>query len=342
MIYFALRRRYTAMYLCMAAAVSCKEYVALVTAAFGCWLMLGRRERIRGSVCMVSSLAYFIAVFFFAMPLFNDGKTTAQLASNFGNLGGAGGPGGMAAEFFVRPLGFVSAVATVANFENVLWLLLPLGFLSMAGTGILCAGVPVLVKDLLAGLDIFNHRSDTLIPFIFTAAMYGFVRVRNRLPRSRRRSSINAYFLTSALLAALWLGPTPLGNKFWRLLPEYIPDSHDAVAREALRLIPEKAPVSCSGHLAPHLTHREKVFIFPLPADPDEARYVIVDTLEQRFYNWCPEAQARAGVEKMRNSRSWINIFSRDGILVYERTGGREEGTFLGVSAHRKSVRARE
>jgi uncharacterized membrane protein len=255
------------------------------------------------------------------MPHFNQGELSDRLTRNFEELGSTGGFGGMLATLVTDPARYIAAIFTAANLENIIWLLLPFGFICCAAFDIVLIGLPIIIKDLLFGYDIFNHHSDILLPFLFIGAIVGYRQVHTVLHRDNRYDpfSLNAFIMMSTILTVLLAGPTPFGTKFWRLLPEYIPSRHDAIAKKALKLIPKEMPVSCSGHLAPYLTHRETLAIFPFPEKLSDVDFIILDTLEQINYGWCGKEATFEKLEEIHADKSWATIFSEDGILVFQK-----------------------
>jgi hypothetical protein len=87
----------------------------------------------------------------------------------------------------------------------------------------------------------------------------------------------------------MW-GPSPIGRDYdsgiWPL--ERL-SRHDALD-EALAIVPDDAPTSAIYTLVPHMTHRERIYEFPVPwrnvnwgvegenlHDPDDVEWIAVD-----------------------------------------------------------------
>jgi hypothetical protein len=58
----------------------------------------------------------------------------------------------------------------------------------------------------------------------------------------------------------------------------YIKDASDYQTDTLLSKVPANVSVSASAHIAPHLTHRKDVYVFPRPEDFSRVEYVLVDT----------------------------------------------------------------
>jgi len=61
----------------------------------------------------------------------------------------------------------------------------------------------------------------------------------------------------------LW-GASPLARDYTSIWPTRA-DAHTSVQQAAIDLVPKDAAVSAPYNLVPHLTHRSKVYEFPVP-----------------------------------------------------------------------------
>lgn len=316
MFLFAKERRPIPLYLALVAALLCKEYAAAVIACFGLWYWLSEKQRLHGLSVFLGASAYFLLVVYRVMPSFNQGALSPLITNNYAALGAGHGFVGMVQTLFAQPSRYISIMLTQVNLENFLWLFLPLGFLSFAGWPVLLIGAPILVKDLLFELNILYHHSALLIPFIFISAILGHARLRQRL--GRFRFSPAAFMAVSGLSVILLIGPSPAGHQFWRDLGKYTVSDHDRIILQALKLIPPRSPVTCSGHIAPRLTHRQTCFIFPGPKDMGLVEWAIIDLKEQRSHKgWSPEKEISEAFKRLSADPGFEKRFDSAGVVVF-------------------------
>ncbi|MDP3724270.1 MAG: DUF2079 domain-containing protein [bacterium] len=93
-----------------------------------------------------------------------------------------------------------------------------------------------------------------------------------------------------------------------------------ADTRAALSMIPKDAAVATQNNLAPHLSHREKLYLLPIVGD---AEYIAVDLHPgQSLYNFMTqsEGEMRQMVSQLRESEDWSVIFEEGDALVLRRS----------------------
>lgn len=142
------------------------------------------------------------------------------------------------------------------HFDPLAWLLyltlllLPLGFLPLAGWPRLAPVVPVIVGNLLSWREgqrtLDHHYLATILPFLMWAAVAGWRRWRPSWPALLLLTLLSVGLHLSQLERAL--GPAP------NLSP--------------LAQIPREASVSADNAPGAHLTQRQNLFLFPNPFQP--------------------------------------------------------------------------
>ncbi len=299
-----------------ALALACKEIGGLAILSYGLWLWwLGSKRKIGINFALLGTL-YFVLVFFFIMPLFNQGEVSPLFQSNYSSLGSNHGAKSIISTLYHSPEKYFQVIFTKSNFENVIHLLAPLAFLSLlTPMGILglFSGSLLWMKDLLFQLDIFNHHSDSLIPLLFANTAL----VTAKFQAKYSNFDFAALLLSFSLVWMLSIGPSPLGQRFWRDTQQYRVTTHDTISKQAIKLIPKTAKVSSSGHLAPYLSHRETLWIFPRPYDFSRMEYVILDTLEQIDYDWHRKSEVLKELQALIHAQTHQVLFDQDGILVF-------------------------
>jgi uncharacterized membrane protein len=73
-----------------------------------------------------------------------------------------------------------------------------------------------------------------------------------------------ALVLAAALVTTVLWGASPLARDYTSIWPTRA-DAHTSVQQAAIDLVPKDAAVSAPYNLVPHLTHRSKVYEFPVP-----------------------------------------------------------------------------
>ncbi len=269
-------------------ALLCKEYVALAVVGFGLTLFTMHKDKKTAILTSALGTVYFLVSLYVIIPAFNSGQESALLGVNYGEIGGEKGLSSIVLFAIRNPGQFVNTLMTHHNMENLFYLLFPLFITPFRAFGYLFGFFPILLKDLMAGLDIFNHRPGPGVPFLFIAFIYGLQK-ETRISKLKSRLNIEYLLrlsLVSAAIASFAYGPTPLGHRFWREQDRYIRDEKALTISEIIKEIPSDAPVSVSEHIAPHLTHRRYCYVFPRPMTIDKldigkVEYICIDTTDR-------------------------------------------------------------
>ena len=185
---------------------------------------------------------------------FNHNESTpyAMLYTNYGTSEVE-----VVTHLLTHPLQSVAQMATPLNLEYLFYLFAPLLFLPLLAPDRLLPTVPVLLGNLLswrhAQHRIENHYGAALTAFLIWAAVIGWKRLRDKGASDRWMGGL---VLVTAVVSAL-LGP--LGSKHLSRLPER------ASIPAALEQLGEDKVVVAGNEIGGHLTHREKLFLFPNP-----------------------------------------------------------------------------
>ncbi|MCS7001404.1 MAG: DUF2079 domain-containing protein, partial [Dehalococcoidia bacterium] len=89
---------------------------------------------------------------------------------------------------------------------------------------------------------------------------------------------------------------------------------HAAATRAMLALIPPDAPVAAQTGLAPHLSRRQAIYLFPTLND---AEFVALDTGGQRYV--AGRTTYEDGLEALLCDRSFGPVYAVDGALLFRR-----------------------
>jgi uncharacterized membrane protein len=235
-------RQWTAAVLWALPLVAVKEDLPLTLAAIGgylCWQGQRRLGAIVAGLGVLTSALLFAVV----VPALNN-------AGHYGHWQN------------LRDAGFANPDAVSIQASTVLYLLAPTGCLALRSP-LLALALPTLGWRFLSGNPAYwstnYHYSAVLMPIVFLAFVDGLARLDARPPVVRWATTVCAAM--TALLFTVHIAQPPKQ-------PQWT-DEEIATARSVLARIPDDAGVAASNRLAPQLTGRCRVQLFP-PLDPDE------------------------------------------------------------------------
>jgi uncharacterized membrane protein len=282
--FYALdRRRHGLFILSVLLAMSAKEDIPLLVFMIGLYVAVVRKERAIGALAAVLGLGWFVLCTRLILPYFSGLDTSPFLArmAIFAptvqeTVRAAANDPSLLRDWLRQP----QIVAYVAG------LLSSAGFMSLFSPLLLLAGAPV------AAVNIFStwswtysegaHYSASLVPFVIVSAIYGMERLAGWLSRRDAARWRYAVLGLSALMLAIsivhhhHLAVTPLARNFH---PPRIAE-HERVLERLIAMIPPQAAVSAPSRLYPHLSQRQRAYLFPVIND---AEYVLLDVTSSTY-----------------------------------------------------------
>jgi len=262
--------------LALAAAILCKEELALTAAMIGVTLVLTRRDWKTGVGLFVAGGAVFLVLIGAVIPAFRgEALPFADRYSQF-----PGGLRGILPMAVQDPVGLFTACWSADKWRYLVDLFRPLGFLSLLSPLECLPALPTLARNLLSNhepqFSIYFHYPAPMIPFFFAALVVGVGRARDGLRRfvpalSRGESAPLAFWLPLGWLAVaimLWGASLP------RHLERFAPTARMEAFHELAALIPAEASVSAHNRLVPHVAARREVCTFPVIREAD---YILLD-----------------------------------------------------------------
>ena len=260
--------RMTAALVPIAALALVKEDLALLIVAFGALYLL-RRRWLAGAALVAGGVAWFLLVTKAIIPAFGDGRSFRYWSyPAFGD-----GPAEAVRTIVTHPWRLLTeAVNASDKLSTGFFLLAPFAFLSLASPLVVLL-VPLVAERVYSDNPSFwtrnFHYTATAVPIVAIAAVDGLRRLRNRFGIGRR-----AILAVSGLLVVLAvLGNYPrlpfedlARGSTWRSTES------ERVGRRILAAIPPDAAVITQDALAPHLTHRDEIWVLPIfpPSSGDE------------------------------------------------------------------------
>jgi uncharacterized membrane protein len=303
-------RRWRAAVCWAAPLVLVKEDLGLTVSAIGIYLLL-RGQRRLGLWVVAGGLAALAFVICVAIPCFSPSGHYRY----WGYLSqGGGSDDGMLHNLVNLP---VSLVEHPAKLTLLLFLLAVSGFAALRSP-LLVVAVPIVGYRLVSGNPLYwstgpVHYNALLMPIVFVALVDGLCALRSSQYDLVRRYA--ALVPAAALVFALAVLPR---FSLWALAhPGYYSVPRHAVAAEhVLAMIPDGATVAAGDYLAPQITDRCTVYLFP---DPSRrvAGWVVVDTHRLGSVHATP-AQQWADLQALP-SQGYRQIADRDGVVLYQR-----------------------
>ncbi|MDQ3932009.1 MAG: DUF2079 domain-containing protein, partial [Actinomycetota bacterium] len=314
-------------------ALACKENVALAVAVLGLLVAHWGHRRI-GLLTTVVAIAYFVFAVQVLIPAFAGGGPFYQdFFPEFGNSLGSAIWG------MVTHPGRVMEIATRPDRLHYLWQMFgPFGLLlPLLGLPVLLLGGPQLLVNLLGALgyqrEIKWHHAALVLVGLILAIVEGLALLRRWVAErggdwgidpGRVQSAATAGVVLTAFVASLAWGPSPIGSAYDQGSWPLGEDPRLPTKRAAVALVPPDAAVSATYYFVPHLTHRAKVYEFPVPwtarnwglrgeglHDPTQVTWLVVD--------WTLlGVEDRRRLEDLLGNEFWVQL-DRDGIVVAQR-----------------------
>jgi uncharacterized membrane protein len=274
--YFLEKRMHLWSFIFAILAMSCKEDIPLLVAMMGAYAFLLRRERKVGALMVGVALVWFYIAFYIIIPHANPGGKSQYLVyyEHWSD-----NPVEMALAV-VKP-SFWNVILTRDNLAYLFKLFLPLAFLPLFSLPTFLIALPSLAINLLSTaqlmgrLEMFHYAAPT-VPFATLSAIGGagflIQRFGKRVPKGPGSLSylLSGLVLVCSLGYHRYRGFSPLSVRFrWPAATE-----HHRLAQELIDRLPPTASVSAQLNLNPHVSHREKLYIFP---NVNDAEYIFLD-----------------------------------------------------------------
>lgn len=335
--YYLLEKRLLPFVAFAVLASICKEEISLIVAMMGGYVILSGRNFRWGIPVFVAGMAYFAFVMGVLIPSFNDGTASKLVEGRYGEVGGS--MGGMARTLVTDPASIISHVLSgdkPSYMFDLIWMSLLLGLLA---PGILLISAPELAINVLSNREqmnsVYYHYSAPIWPFIYLAAAVGIGRFTNLADRlsSGRRWRENLIGVLPGVLA-FWVllfgvymdlvyGPIPVSRNYVEnpVVMQQLPDEYIRNLDEAVSVIPDDASVSASNWIAPHLAHRETLYLFPTrDGAGGAAEYIVVDLYRASYFTGVNRQRGQRTLEGIISDPNYRAIYTAPNVTVFERT----------------------
>lgn len=316
---------------CAVLVLSTGELIGVTLAALGVWHWLAHGRRREGLGIVVAGLAWSAIAVQVVLPHFRGEKS--PFFDYYERVGGS--PEGVVRTLFTDPGTIASVLFSSMNAGYVLLLAFPLAGLFVLAPALAAVAVPGLLAIGLSegtlATDPRHHYSAAVIPFFIAAAVLGVARLGSRARVVALIAMISLSLVTFALVAPLPDAPwsdrvlgTAAGNDFtYAYVKRRSDDRHVAALEAALERVPPEAPISATNKAGLRLSERTYVYNVPVLG---RAEWVLLDMTDP----WVLRNDGREGASDpsalqqlerhLRSSDEWRLVFSRDSVLLFERT----------------------
>jgi len=268
LFYFADKKRWLVYFLLTLILIGLKEDAPIVSLSIGLFILFKYRNYLIGLATIFLSIVCLFVITQWFIPFFNP-------------LG-----------FHYQPELPVSlsdwwAVLTypAVKIKTLIVSFLPFGFLPIfSGAGL----IPIVIhflehfvgKDLIGRWDIYLHYRAPLGAFMAIGTIFAIGGIKKRLRLKKRVDYVFAAIILASTFFTQYYFHLPLNTLAKRAF--YQKHSDVNTINYLIGKIPKDASVVSQNNIASHLTHREKLYLFPKVQDAD---YVLINLRENQPAN---------------------------------------------------------
>lgn len=319
----AERERWRWFWIAVVGALLCREQVALSVAALALFVALRKRRPVLAAAVVAAAVLWLFVCLEWIIPSLHPRGEAQHFVAKFGHLGET--PARAVAGMLGSPLetlewltddGRRQYLEVIVQFSGALLFLL--------APEVAVVAAPELALNLLsrdaAQRVYFWQYAATIATFLPAAAALGLGRVRRFFERRAgpgRMAWVPAVVVALALLFSLRGQQQAFGAPYLFAPParaEYRDDGRTAAARRMFALIPETAALAAQSDLAPHLSGRRQIYVFPwMP----EVEYILLDERGETFPISREEHAQRLAA--LRRDPAFELIAAEQGFLLFRR-----------------------
>lgn len=271
-LYHLLRRHYGWMALGLLVILFSKEDMSFTVIGVGLYVLVIHRSFKIGLLLLVIGMVYLAIVPFAVLPALNADSNYRHAEKSFAYLGDS--PAQMVRSVVTNPVIILRYVLRGERLSALFRFLWPTLFLCMLAPEIAAFLVPYLgyllssTSDTLAQLGAWYPS--VLLVFLYWAVARGAW----RLPKQWQRIGLGFLLISGfsgwLLYSQLWPGAN-FQARLFRVT------EHDRKVGAVLQRVPTQSTVAAQDALVPHLSHREKIYLFPWVPAGEQVDYVALD-----------------------------------------------------------------
>ncbi len=334
--HYLLERRLLPFVIFAVLAALTKEGIVLIVAMMGLYSLFIERRPRWGIPVFLAGVGYFLLTMLVIIPAFNTGAASGLVEERYAAFGGS--IGGVVQTAATDPFFVAAYMLSDGKWMYLFQIFGMTGFLGILAPHLAIIPASEIAINLLSDrpqmTSTHYHYSAPILPFSYVAAAAGIAnliriltlpRVRQILgrlsPGESARSKIPIVLAIGILLLGVQMdferGPLPVfhsPSNFRSVIDPAHPERLEALD-DAVALIPDEAKVSATNNIGPHLAHRRYLYLFPTVGD---AEYVILDETAPGYDTQIEPILNLQSTQEIRQSGQYEEIFSREGVVVFE------------------------
>lgn len=277
-----------------------KEDAPVYLACIGLFVLLGKKDYIRGSVIFGFSVVYFLIVITL-MDRYGLGVQSWRY-SNMMSANSSGGLGDVIITFITNPAYAIGECVKSDRYEYIAQMLLPLGLLPFATKKV--SRFILLIPFVLVGLvSDYTYQHSIFFQYTFgILAIFFYMAVVNY---SEMADNSRRYLANIAICTAIIMLPAYTLSKTYYFDCYENERSQIEVLNDAMDMIPEDASVTASTFLVPHLAYRDTVYMYP---SENTSEYIILDLRWNEI--------SEADIVHIKVSKGYNEIYRKDNVVV--------------------------
>ena len=287
MVYFCLKGKTAGLFVFALLTLSVKEDAAIYVFAVALYMILARRDKLKGALLFALALVYFV-IAVKVVDALGDGVMTTRL-ENYWAPGSENKGFAQVIKTCAGNIGYlIGQVFVEEKLKFMLWMLLPVMFTPFFNKKIstIVLLMPMLVINLMPNY-VYQYNFEFQYTYgsaalIIAAAMITVIEFK---PETRR--TVLACCLTAATVLAMSVTPARVSS-YYRAYKVDINTARQV--DDMLAKIPRDAEILSNTFIASHLYNYENVYIFPNYNGPNtrKSTYALVDTRyePELFYDY--------------------------------------------------------
>ncbi len=313
--FFIHKKRYILFFLFAVLAMGTKEQVSLSVMMMGLYVLLIQRNLKWGAFTVGVALVWVIVALGVIIPHFNPTEASPYL-SRYDALGAS--PREILTTFLSNPRSVLSSLSEPAKVEYLRSLFVPVVFLPILSPLTLVFAFPDLGLNLLSNFPAMYsggyHYGSVIVPFLIISAVKGTHFLAQGARRLSPKLSTGLIYVLATLVLLFTLRSYVVS--VFLPLADHPPvvTAHDELASKFIEMIPARAGVSAGSSLNPHVSQRERLYLFPDVAGAD---YIFLDVTATPHPIDVPSLEWR--VRELLQGGEWGVVAARDGYLLLKR-----------------------
>lgn len=323
----AEKERWWAFWIAVAVALSCREQVALGAAALAVFVLVRKRRPLAAASLVLVAAGWLQFSVGIVIPRLHPDGEAKHFVAKFGHLGPT--PTEAVTNLLASPRLTFQRLTEEGRLAYIAQVFRHSGgpmFLLAPEVAVLAA--PELAINLLsresAQRVIFLQYASSVATFLVAATALGTVRVRRlaeRLGATRWALHLPLAIVSVACLWSLW-GHQRAFQGLYLAAPgvrsDYAADGRVEAARRIFARIPPTASLAAQSDLAPHLSRRREMYVFPWMPEVD---YIVLDAFGETFPLSAEDHRSRLAA--LREDPSFEIPVEEEGFVLFRRRAGR-------------------